>query len=64
MRAGGRSGENGQVGGRRDRISEPSGREFLAAELLLVQLGLLSDFLLQHLSTELTREEVRDFLSS
>ena len=36
MRAGGRSRENGQIGGRWDRISEPSGRELLAAELLLV----------------------------
>ena len=45
MRAGGRSGENGQVGGRRDRISEPSGREFLAAELSVGPPGLVVDTL-------------------
>ena len=37
---------------------------FLHLTLRTQQLGLLSDSLLQHLSTELTREEVRDFLSS
>lgn len=37
---------------------------FLHSTLRTQQLGLLSDFLLQPLSTEWTREEARDFLSS